>query len=261
MVASKWNNPDGTRMTCSAPECDRDILHSGLCQVHVQRMRKRGSLDLPRGKWFNDDGSRMECSLEQCHYPVKSLGLCRTHWAQTRRGEEPHVTQRTRARCTVNDCGKPAVGGGLCNAHYLRLRIRGDVDGAVPVKTRWAGEDGGQLRCYVEACNSDIVSHAVCMRHYNYLRYYSLSLEEIGSLFSVENYRCSNSSCPETANLHLDHDHSCCPPTKGRKRLVSCGRCIRGWLCRRCNSILGFSGDSPEILEGLIEHLERGSGE
>lgn len=42
--------------------------------------------------------------------------------------------------------------------------------------------------------------------------------------------------------LPVDHDHSCCP---GRK---SCGKCIRGILCVRCNTITGFLEKNSELV-------------
>lgn len=50
--------------------------------------------------------------------------------------------------------------------------------------------------------------------------------------------------------LQIDHDHSCCAGVK------SCGKCIRGLLCPRCNKILGFSKDSILLLEKLIDYLK-----
>ena len=45
------------------------------------------------------------------------------------------------------------------------------------------------------------------------------------------------------------HDHSCCPGD------TSCGQCIRGILCRRCNRIL--ITNNPQILRGLADYLDQ----
>lgn len=54
-------------------------------------------------------------------------------------------------------------------------------------------------------------------------------------------------------NLHVDHDHACCP---GKR---SCGECVRGLLCERCNLVLGHVGDDVEVLRSLVKYLRRGT--
>ena len=49
--------------------------------------------------------------------------------------------------------------------------------------------------------------------------------------------------------LCVDHDHSCCP---GRR---SCGLCVRGLVCTKCNQALGLFNDDPEIIESAIKYL------
>lgn len=49
----------------------------------------------------------------------------------------------------------------------------------------------------------------------------------------------------------VDHDHSCCPGEK------SCGKCIRGLLCHRCNSVLAYVDDDPGLLRALADYLEK----
>lgn len=47
----------------------------------------------------------------------------------------------------------------------------------------------------------------------------------------------------------IDHDHDCCP---GKQ---SCGKCVRGLLCTRCNTGIGRFKDDTTILQKAIEYL------
>lgn len=49
--------------------------------------------------------------------------------------------------------------------------------------------------------------------------------------------------------LAVDHDHSCCPG------ITSCGKCVRGVLCTRCNMAIGAFGDDPERIELALAYL------
>ena len=51
--------------------------------------------------------------------------------------------------------------------------------------------------------------------------------------------------CGGTERISLDHCHV--------------QDAFRGWLCIRCNTILGLAKDSSELLESLVEYLQRPS--
>lgn len=58
--------------------------------------------------------------------------------------------------------------------------------------------------------------------------------------------------CQETSDkLYIDHDHNCC------NGVNSCGKCIRGLLCNRCNLLLGLAKDRSDILNSAITYLEK----
>lgn len=59
---------------------------------------------------------------------------------------------------------------------------------------------------------------------------------------------CTICTIKET-RLMVDHDHSCCPGER------TCGKCIRGILCDKCNRGLGFFNDNPDLLQRAIEYL------
>lgn len=52
--------------------------------------------------------------------------------------------------------------------------------------------------------------------------------------------------------LYVDHNHSCCPQGK------TCGKCVRGLLCTRCNGVLHVfeSGLSSKFISYLQEHAD-----
>jgi hypothetical protein len=58
-------------------------------------------------------------------------------------------------------------------------------------------------------------------------RKYGLSMEEIERLKIQQDYKCL--VCGEQKKLEIDHDHNCCSGD------VTCGQCVRGLLCHRCN--------------------------
>lgn len=73
---------------------------------------------------------------------------------------------------------------------------------------------------------------------------YKLSEEEYYRLIATG---CA--VCSETENLCIDHDHSCCPG------VFTCGNCIRGVLCRRCNTVEGMFKNNPELLFKLFKFM------
>ncbi len=79
---------------------------------------------------------------------------------------------------------------------------------------------------------------------------YGLSDDIVFALLRQQNNKCGVCSreFTETLVYNIDHDHSCCPGTK------TCGECIRGLVCTRCNIGLGFIEDQA-LLTGAIAYL------
>lgn len=85
---------------------------------------------------------------------------------------------------------------------------------------------------------------------------YRITLEQYESLLENQGGVCAICKKDTDAEFFcVDHDHSCCP---GRR---SCGKCVRGLLCRPCNSMLGQAEDSPETLEEAARYLRTASSE
>lgn len=63
-------------------------------------------------------------------------------------------------------------------------------------------------------------------------------------------YLCGTALENSRRQVHVDHDHRCCPSQK------SCERCRRGLVCRNCNWAIGFAADDPARLRRMADSLE-----
>lgn len=82
---------------------------------------------------------------------------------------------------------------------------------------------------------------------------HGISEELFKQILEKQNNLCAICKKPpftEGTQPNIDHDHKCCPGQ------WSCGNCIRGILCNRCNSALGFLDDSIDNAMRLIEYLK-----
>ena len=91
--------------------------------------------------------------------------------------------------------------------------------------------------------------------HFKYrLKYtHHIGVDDYNKLFNKQHGKCAICSKLMSINkrLHIDHDHKCCP---GKR---SCGKCIRGLLCNRCNFILGLCDESTLVLKEAIRYIEK----
>lgn len=89
-------------------------------------------------------------------------------------------------------------------------------------------------------------------RQQAFKRRYGITMDERDAMFAAQGYRCAICDATESngPGWCTDHDHSCCPQKAG-----SCGSCIRGVLCYRCNTLLGHARDNADTLQAAIDYL------
>lgn len=79
---------------------------------------------------------------------------------------------------------------------------------------------------------------------------YKMTPEQFEALLAAQDGHCA--LCPNVPDtvgraFHIDHDHRCCPTSKGSPK--TCGECTRGILCSRCNSglVSGYEALPQEL--------------
>lgn len=81
---------------------------------------------------------------------------------------------------------------------------------------------------------------------------FRLTPETYQQLLDVQNGVCAICQRPPDPILFVDHDHTCCGA-----RMKTCGNCVRGLLCKHCNSAIGLMKDNVQTLQAAIDYLQR----
>ena len=102
----------------------------------------------------------------------------------------------------------------------------------------------GALRPYCKICDNKI------RRLYNR----GITEEKFESLFFQQGEKCwiCQDLFLDRRRAYIDHDHSCCSSKRS-----SCGKCVRGLLCVKCNTALSYFRDDIEIFKRAIQYLRQ----
>ncbi|MFF2714689.1 endonuclease domain-containing protein [Paenarthrobacter sp. NPDC058040] len=254
---------------CGRPSEARDSL---LCSPHDRQLKKNGDLK-PIRRVNTPDGPCTGPGPGEtlCGRPItnKGLGLCSGHYAQHHKGKDLTPLKVVRKRGDVASCLFPgcryndAPGGeGYCHHHWRQNKnghpltpLQGSSHRGRSVLRR--DENGNKLciGCVEWKPENGFSKASAATDGLNYIcrqchsskrrnRVYGIGLDEYEALLFAQNGHCR--LCPHTPNaempLVVDHNHKCCPGP------ASCGHCIRGLLCQRCNQGLGLLQENAEIL-------------
>lgn len=79
-------------------------------------------------------------------------------------------------------------------------------------------------------------------RWYRIKNTYSISEETYSKILESQNNSCAICKS-KNKKFYIDHDHKCCPTE------ISCGRCIRGIICQKCNMFMHYVDEYLEYLD------------
>lgn len=223
---------------CIFPECDRPSrqTYGGLCRSHLAALSAGEPLTPLRMR------SGLEyCAEPSCEQRSEVKGVCRPHYARERQRIAQQNYDYKMKPCVTEGClKKTSSETGYCAQHKRQMKVAG---------TTWAkGKRPNLGTCLVDKCETPTFNPGqICKLHRSRARMYSLTDEQIIAM--LHDAECA--ICARVDDLNIDHDHACCPGEQ------SCGKCVRGILCRSCNTALGYAKDSTETLEGMIAYLKK----
>jgi hypothetical protein len=275
-----------TTTTCSVKDCSGQVLAQGLCGKHYQRLRKLGSVDgyqlticphcgdifRPRRRdqvycskacqikvaiQRRPSTARPEVECRFCHRMFTPRGqgqVCYSESCQRSYHTEASMQSRIRARANrplreCAECGdefratthnKAYCSPACAREAHLRGRNAREYR-PEPINCAECGQQipykSGKRRFCSEECHKAFVARDARWKVKGLTADHGLPLE------------CG--LCGATKRLDLDHDHACCPGQR------SCGKCVRGFLCRPHNVGLGMFNDDPAQLRAAADYIER----
>lgn len=238
--------PSGSK-PCAVEGCDKTNNASrGMCHKHYWRQRKFGDAGIPVLRERKVPGKPApECLITGCENPRKVRDWCQPHYNQWNRnpaslGEPIKVYGKTTAR--------DASGNKHC-------RTCGEWKPEQAFASSSGKVDGLQARC--RECSARIYrGRAEIVRDKMREQRFGINRQAFDLLLSSQGGACAICLSPEPGGSYwcVDHDHACCPSSD-----KTCGQCVRGILCGRCNSGIGHLRDDIAILQASIDYLTQHS--
>lgn len=220
---------------CSVDDCGRPVHSLGYCQMHYQRFRRNGTVELIRQREF--------CSINDCERSAYGNGYCQMHYQRIKRtgvsdAPGPRKGKWVGARCLMTGCDHTdRMVRGYCQSHYQQLFL-----------------DEYQRKYYIKHRDKKITYQKAL---YEYWRVIVCNIRD--DLLARQGGRCA--ICHRIARKWaLDHDQSCCPPKIPAWQ--RCGKCNRGALCYPCNTRLGWYERRKNEIQAYLgsgEAVERAS--
>ena len=128
---------------------------------------------------------------------------------------------------------------------HVRNKHRRDIEKRSKARRRKRmGEDAWRL--------------ALWLKNIKYL--YGLTKEKFDALaYSQGNLCiCGRNLFGSNRRPHVDHNPTCCPRKEGKRYITkTCGKCVRGILCFRCNVVLGLYKNEPRLLPNYLKRYVR----
>lgn len=233
-----------TPIVCSVEGCVLTVDSKGLCNAHYKRARGESNLSMEAPVQDTSSKKHSACGHSGCEKSHYSSGFCVGHYQRSRSGtpmDQPWEIRGEYEGCLVDGCDRPHSTRGYCAAHHRRLERGTSLED--PIK---APDPKRAEVCEFPGCVGEVRRGIVCMHHKRQSTKYGISQEQF-----IEMSKRPCDICGSMGRMCVDHDHSCCPGAK------SCGKCIRGRLCSKCNSAIGLLQDDVGILQAAIQYLSR----
>ena len=224
---------------CKEAGCEKKVHAKGLCQAHYRLLKKYDTTEKLPKELYKRPGPapkpksprairakklRESCPYghaldEQNTYLYKGSRICRTCNRERMRIRRPKTVGQGGHNKAKTHCPQ--------NHEYTEENTIWSKDGRR--SCRECARANGRVQV---------------------IKKYGISVEQFESLIKNQDNKCllCLDSFDEVPSA-IDHDHQCCPG------VTSCGNCIRGILCKNCNTILGLAKDNPEVLLRAVAYL------
>lgn len=227
-----------SKLTCSVDGCEKIHYGKTWCQMHYNRMRKTGSVELaPKEPNY--------CKVDGCGIllvPPYGRGMCSLHYKRFMKHGDPHYTRTLIvgvAECSIDGCLGIVQARGWCPMHLTRWDRYGD-----PLHRYGYEVHDGKRVC--AKCKVD------------------KPLEDFGVKLNSYCMRCTADRAILRRKLGLGRDKmwAYSAQRRAQKLRTRSERFSRleifdrdGWVCRLCDRPIDATLSHPDPWHGNVDHI------